>query len=161
MEEEMTKKALVIGVGNVLMRDEGVGVRAVEHFQRAYLLPPGVACVDGGTAGIALLDYIKGFTHVIIVDAVTSGAPPSTIHRFNGRELEGAPPLRTTAHQIGIKELIAIAGFEGITPRIAVIGVVPEEVAPGIGLSPSVEAVLPQVAERIKDELKASGFEVN
>ncbi len=160
MTERGKRRALVLGVGNILMMDEGLGVRAVELFRKKYGLPADVACVDGGTAGVALLSCIKEFTHIVIIDAVSSGAPPATIHRFRGAEIEGAPPPRTTAHQLGVKELIAIARFEGASPDIILIGVVPENISPGIGLSASVEGALPKAAEMIKDELAGLGFKV-
>lgn len=153
-------RALVLGVGNILMGDEGLGVRVVELFERDYDLPEGVACVDGGVAGVSLSGYFKDYTHIIIVDAVSSGAAPATIHCFRGTEIKDIPPTATTAHQIGIKELIAISRFEGACPDIILIGIVPRDISFSMGLTPSVEAALPKAAQMIMDELCALGFEV-
>jgi len=160
MADKKAGRALVLGVGNILMGDEGLGVRAVELFEKAYCLPGGVACVDGGVAGVSLLGYFRDYAHIIIVDAVNTGASPATIHRFRGAEIEGIPPTAATAHQIGIKELLAISRFEGAHPDVILIGVVPEEISPGIGLAPSVEAALPKAAEMIMEELGNLGFEI-
>lgn len=160
MAKKDERRALVLGIGNILMGDEGLGVRVVELFEKAYDLPEGVTCVDGGVAGVALLGYFKDYTHIIIVDAVSSGAAPATIKRFADTDIKAVPPSAATAHQIGIKELIALSRFEGESPEILLIGIVPEEIAPGMGLTPSVEAALPRAADMINDELCLLGFEV-
>ena len=160
MADKETGRALVLGVGNILMGDEGLGVRVVELFEKGYSLPAEVDCVDGGVAGVALLGYFKDYTNIIIVDAVSSGAAPATIHRFRGAEIKDIPPTATNAHQIGIKELIAISRFEGAHPGIIFIGIVPQDISFSIGLTPLVEAALPMAAEIIMEELCALGFEV-
>ncbi|MFQ5735574.1 MAG: HyaD/HybD family hydrogenase maturation endopeptidase [Thermodesulfobacteriota bacterium] len=160
MAEREKTMALVLGVGNILMGDEGVGVRAVELFRKTYSLPEDCACIDGGTAGVSLLDYMKEFAHVVIIDAISSGGPPAAIRRFKGDEIDCAPPSRTTAHQIGVKELIVLARFEGASPDVRLIGVVPGRIGPGLRLSAPVEGALPEVARMIARELSALGFNV-
>jgi len=160
MADREGQKALVLGVGNILMGDEGLGVRAVELFEKAYDVAPGVDYMDGGVAGVSLVDNFKGYGHVIIVDAVNSGAAPATVHVFRDDEIRTTPQTAATAHQIGVKELIAIARFEGSKTRITLVGVVPEDISPTMGLSASVKAALPEATEKIAGELRSLGFEV-
>ncbi|MBI5492060.1 MAG: HyaD/HybD family hydrogenase maturation endopeptidase [Deltaproteobacteria bacterium] len=155
---EKNKKALVIGIGNILLRDEGLGVRAVEFFKEHYILPGGVDCVDGGTAGLSLSTFFRDYRRVIIVDAVSSGGPPGSILKFGKDDLAKAPPLRTTAHQLGIKELLAIAEFEGYSPDIRIIGVVPSEISVGFELTPLIKGRLPEIARAMEEELATFGI---
>ncbi len=110
------KKVLVLGIGNILMTDEGLGVRALEAVRDGYCLPPGVRCVDGGTMGLALLESIKEFPSVIIIDALKSGSRPGTILRICGKDIPAFAGLRSSAHGLGVKELITLAEFEGAEP---------------------------------------------
>lgn len=160
MKRKAGKKALVIGAGNILLKDEGIGVRVLKYLTDAYAPPDTVECIDGGTAGINLLDHIKGFTHVIIIDAVSSPSPPGTIVKISGKDLEKAPAptLGTTAHQVGLMELMALASFEGRKPSFTVIGVVPKDIRPGLELTSLVRKKVPEAAEAVKGELQKLGF---
>lgn len=153
------KKVLILGVGNVLLSDEGVGVRAVEALRRRYRMPLNVKCVDGGTMGLGLLPCLDGCTDVIIVDAVIPRGSPGKIHRFTWDEAsrEGAPALKSTVHQIGVSELLMIAGFEGMRPRVRVVGIEPHDLSPGLGLSPLIAKRLPFVLQALKSEIRKTG----
>ncbi len=151
-------RALVLGVGNVLLGDDGLGVRAAELFNKTYDLPGNVECIDGGTAGVNLLSTIEKFNHVIIIDAVSSGSPPATVHRFGPEDL-GSAPRGTTAHGLGVKELLALARFDGARPEITLIGVVPRDVNPGVRLSPPVAGALPEAARMAAEVLCSLGYE--
>lgn len=148
-------KVLVLGVGNILLSDEGVGVRAMEAFRKKYRLPGNVRCVDGGTMGLSLLDLLKAFTHVIIVDAVVPMGSPGRIHRFSwdGIPKGGAPALKTTVHQIGVSELLMLARFEGARPRVRIIGIEPVDLNPGTSLSPLIEKRLPLFVKALEREV--------
>ncbi|MEK7679737.1 MAG: hydrogenase maturation protease [Deltaproteobacteria bacterium] len=152
------KKALVLGIGNVLMRDDGAGVRSVESFERLYSAGPEVECLDGGTAGSKLVQVLEGFTHVVIVDAIKDGNGPGTIRHMKASDILKGNAALTTAHGIGVKELLALSAFEGRAPLTTVIGIVPERVCPGLTLTETIERLLPEVASAIASELKAAGF---
>lgn len=160
MSGKADKKALVLGVGNILMGDEGLGVRAVGYFESSYCLPPEVKCLDGGTAGVNLLSVLKDYTHLIVIDAIASQDPPGTIRRFGPQELDKLPPTRSSAHFLGVKDLLALAEFEGYGLRPVVIGVVPKDLSPGLGLSELIKNELPHIAVAIADELDGFGFKV-
>lgn len=158
---EKPEKTLVLGIGNILLTDEGLGVRAIEFFKANYAFPSCVKCIDGGTAGLGLLPAIKGFKRLIIVDAMRARRAPGAILKFswpikgNGRLYAG-----TTAHSIGVPELLRVMDFEGIKPRSIILGMVPHRIAPGSMLSPGIRERLPMLAKRIASELKGFGIPV-
>lgn len=151
------KKALVLGIGNILMTDEGLGVRALEAVRDGYRLPPGVRCVDGGTMGLALLESIKEFPSVIIIDALRSGSKPGTILRICGKEIPAFVCLRSSAHGLGVKELITLAEFEGFHPDVTVIGMEPKDISPGLVLTPLIKKQLPSLIKTVIKELRRLG----
>lgn len=161
MARKMRKKALVIGVGNILLRDEGLGVRAAEYFERNFSFGPEVACLDGGTSGLGLLSYIREYSHLIIVDAVSASGKPGAVIRIPGEKVHGFPSLKSSsAHQIGIRDLLAIARFEGLDPEVVVIGIIPGDISAGLELTPEAEKSLPLAADAIGEELEKFGFRV-
>ncbi len=153
--------ALVLGIGNILMGDDGLGVRFAMAFERDYLLPPGVTVFDGGTGGLALLELIQGFASIIVIDAVNAtGAPAGTILLFKDEELSEAKlPARPTAHQIGLVELLKTARFTGYAPSVRLIGVVPEQICAKTVLSGTIKNLTRQVTTIIADELNRLGIE--
>lgn len=148
-------KTLILGLGNVLMQDEGVGVRAVERLQLHADLPNDVDVLDGGTLGLELLSRFEGVKRLIIVDAVDAAALPGTLVRFAGDDL---PPLRGPAlssHQVGLPQLLTLARVQGILPaEVVVWGVQVRQVAPGLGLSPPVAARLDTLVQAVVEEVK-------
>lgn len=159
MARKKRGKALVLGTGNLLLRDEGAGVRATELFEREFSFGPDVTCLDGGTSGLSLLNHIRDYTHILIVDAVRADCPPGTVVRVSGERLAHLPGLQhASAHQLGIKDLLAIAAFEGLKPEITLIGITPEDISAGMELTPRVQEALAIAAEAIREELEKSGF---
>jgi hydrogenase maturation protease len=159
MARKKRKKALVLGIGNLLLKDEGLGVRAAELFKLDYRFGPEVECLDGGTSGLGLLTYILDYTHLIIVDAVHAKGAPGTILRIPGEKLQSWPYLKpSTAHQIGVRDLLAIARFQGLEPQLALVGIIPKDISAGLELTPEARKALPLAAEAIREELEKFGF---
>lgn len=159
MANQRRNKALVLGIGNLLLRDEGAGVRAVELFRAGYSFGKDVTCLDGGTSGLGLLSYIKDYTHIVIVDALRADGSAGTVVRVPTDKFETSRALpRSSAHQIGLKDLLAIARFQGLEPVIGLIGVIPKDMSAGLELTPEVQGALPEAAEAIRDELERFGF---
>jgi hydrogenase maturation protease len=159
MARKKRKKALVLGIGNLLLKDEGLGVRAAESFKRGYSFGAEVVCLDGGTSGLGLLSYIRDYTHLIIVDAVAAKGAPGTILRIPGEKLQSLPYLKpSTAHQIGVRDLLAIARFQGLSPELVVIGIIPKDISAGLELTPEAHKALPLATEAIREELEKFGF---
>ncbi|MBI5469086.1 MAG: HyaD/HybD family hydrogenase maturation endopeptidase [Deltaproteobacteria bacterium] len=154
------KRFLVLGVGNILLKDEGLGVRAVEYIRERYSVPESVSLVDGGTGGLNLLSLMRDFGHIIIVDAVAPRTAPGTLYRIPGKMLPKTPLLMTTAHQLGVKEMLAIAALEGYDPDVVIIGMEPKEVSAGLELSSVVREKLPEAAGMVAKELQGLGVDI-
>ena len=136
---------LVLGLGNLLLTDDGVGLRLLADLRRDVGANGQVEFVDGGTQGLSLLGYLADRPHVVILDAIALGAPPGTVHVL---EEDGIEQLRarpgSTAHEGGAVEILAMARLLGQSPgRVAIVGVEPAQVRTGVGLSPDVESALP------------------
>lgn len=149
------KKTIVLGVGNLLLKDEGVGVHAVRVLADRSL-PPGVEVIDGGTAGFDLLHLLEGSDKIIIVDALKAGEPPGAVYRLTaeGCRQQGLSPV-VSLHGLGILEVVkALELLEQRAPEVVIIGVEPKEIDWGLELTPEVTASLPFVLELIEEELR-------
>ena len=147
------KKTIVLGLGNLLLGDEGVGVYVVQRLSELKL-PAGVEPIDGGTAGIDLLPIFREAVRVIVVDAAHGSGPPGSIYRFGPEEIGKTALEHLSLHQLSLREVLQAAELLGIKPEITIIGVEPAQVALGLELSPSVEEALPQVIEVVLKELQ-------
>jgi hydrogenase maturation protease len=150
------KHILVLGVGNLLLSDEGVGVHVAQEMMKMEM-PPEVQVVEGGTDGFGLVNVITEADRMILIDAVKGGGQPGSIYRF---EIEDCPPFpdifKTSVHQISILEVINLSSLIGTTPRTTIIGIEPACMEMGMELSPVVTAKVPRVIQMIKDEVAAS-----
>jgi len=140
--EKKKRTAVILGVGNVLMRDDGAGVAAAMSLKDSKQTPRGVLCVDGGVAGLNLLPLIESCVHLIIIDAVRFGKRPGTVKRFKWKEGLVIPKATASAHNIGVFELLAFAAIGGKCPETVIIGIEPEDVSPGLELTPTVKNAL-------------------
>ena len=155
---------LALGLGNLLLTDDGVGLRMVATLA-AESGWTGVEFADGGTQGIALLPLLEDRRTLLLLDAVGLGAAPGTVHVLQGNELPLSQARRsTTAHEGNAVELLLLASLLGQLPeQVIVVGVEPREVKTGIGLTPEVEAALPAALEQARILLRAvlSGLEAH
>ena len=144
---------LVLGVGNILLSDEGVGVRVVEAIKEMKL-PDDVELLDGGTGAFDLLNVMADREKVIIIDAVKGGGEPGTIYRLSPEDIRMKKQHLTSVHQMSLPDTLAIAKISGCAPRDVVIyGIEPKRLDWGLELSPEVAAVVPRVMELIVREL--------
>jgi hydrogenase maturation protease len=158
--EDLEGKTIVLGVGNVLLKDEGVGIRAVQELERRYEFPEKVALVDGGTLGLSLLSVVRDAERLIVLDAVKNRSAPGTIHRLTDRDLPKTVTYKTSIHQTDLVEAINICRevFDH-EPPVIIIGVEPEDMEPfGVELSPATARAMPQVLERVVEELTSLGL---
>ena len=143
---------LILGIGNVLMGDEGVGVHVVSELQKLDL-PPGVECLDGGTGGFQLLGPMQDAGRVVLVDATADGSALGTVHRLRPCFSKDYP--RTlTAHDIGLKDLLDAFYLLGDSPDVTLFAVsisIPEEVQ--VGLSEELARCVPGIVERVLEEV--------
>ncbi|MEN6586231.1 MAG: HyaD/HybD family hydrogenase maturation endopeptidase [Sulfuricella sp.] len=152
-------RIVVLGVGNILLSDEGIGVRTVEKLARDYVLPPEVEVIDGGTSAMEMLEDLGHADHLIIVDAVRSGKAPATIIRMAGDEVPVFFRTKLSPHQVGLSDVLATLVLMGEQPgTTTVIGIEPESLALGLELTPAVAMQLPQVVGLVKNELNQLGM---
>lgn len=151
----MATRTLVLGVGNVLMGDEGAGVAAAGLLAREPL-GEAVEVLDGGTGGFHLLSHFDGTGRLILIDAALDGEPAGTVRAIRPRFLADFPRA-LSAHEIGLRDLLETATLIGTLPptELVTISVAPP-LAAGTGLSAPVAAALPRVVERVRELLAAA-----
>lgn len=152
------RQVLVLGLGNILFQDEGVGVRAVEQMLAEYQLPRNVRLMDGGTLGLDLLAYFSSCTHLIILDAIRSRQPPGSIIRLEDGEIPAALAQKMSMHQLGLQDLMAASRLNGTLPeKVVLFGVVPEQIDWGMALSARVAEALPRLIQATLQQLDGWG----
>lgn len=154
-------RIVVLGVGNVLLRDEGVGVRTIEELQRQYTLPANVRVVDGGTQGLWLLSTIQEADHLIVVDAVLGGDEPGTIYRLTRDDLPKGLRIKQSAHDSDLVEALNLCALLDAQPKsVVVVGIEPADIQPfGVDLTEKIATKVDELVLRVLDELKALGVE--
>lgn len=152
---------MVLGVGNILLMDEGIGIKAIEALENRFNLPDNVELLDGGTAGIELLRHIEGREHLIIIDAMKCDHPPGTVMRMEGDDVPAAFKTRISPHQLGLSDLLAASLLTGKMPEnVILFGVEPKIMETGFSLSGEVEASFDKLIDAVVDELKKIGCNV-
>ncbi len=158
MNEVNPARVLILGLGNVLLQDEGLGVKALNRLVEQYHLPDNVRIMDGGTLGMHLFPYLDGCTHLLILDAVETDSPPGTSARIAGSDLEPTLSRKISMHQAGVPELLAIGRLLGNLPaQVVVCGLQPETVEWGLDLSPTIAGQLDRLVSLTIEELRRWG----
>ena len=147
-------KTLVLGLGNILLGDEGVGVRVVERLQELYEFPQEVQVLDGGTLALDLLPYVEEADRLLVIDALEMGAEPGAMARLEGGEVPAFLSVKLSPHQMGLADLLAAARLRDLFPKQLVLwGVQPAELKPGLMLSSPVAAQVDVLVDRVLAEL--------
>ncbi|ORJ50918.1 hydrogenase expression/formation protein [Kluyvera intermedia] len=151
---------LALGVGNILLSDEGIGVRVIEALEQRYVLPDNVDVLDGGTAGMELLEAMASRTHLIIVDAIVSRkSEPGALLILRDDEVPVLFNNKISPHQLGLSDVLSALRFTGEFPdKITLVGVIPHSLEPNIGLTPTVEASLEPALQAVLAALQESGI---
>lgn len=147
------KKFVVLGVGNELLSDEGIGIHVAKELQKRDILPE-IDVFEGGTEGFGLLNIITDADRLVVIDALKGGSEPGTIYKFDIKDAPRSPDLfKTSVHQISILEVLNLSSLIGKTPETTVIGIEPKSIATGMELSPEIRAQIPRVIELVLDEI--------
>lgn len=140
---------LILGIGNYLMGDEGIGVHVANCLEQMDPLPEGVTVLDGGTGGFHLLEYFELYDHIILIDATLDNNVPGTIRKIKPRFATDFPPAMST-HDIGLKDLVSALQILGKMPEIDLfvvsIATIQQQ---GIELTPEIGAVVPAIIDQI------------
>lgn len=152
-------KIVILGIGNTILSDEGVGVHAAEALRAAYALPGNVEVIDGGTAGMELLDPLAGCDLLVVLDAVKAKRAPGTVITLTGKDVPVFFRSKLSPHQVSICDVLAGLEFAGDPPKdLVLIGCEPESLALGTELTPTVAARVPEMVAAAVEQLAARGI---
>lgn len=159
MRGELTKmQTTLLGLGSILMQDEGVGVHAIRYIREQYDTP-GVEIVDGGTSGLDLLPYIENRDRLLVVDAVNFGEEPGYLGVLRNDEVPAFFGVKASLHHLGLVDVLAAAQLLDLAPReICLIGIQPQTISLGLELSELIQGRLGGLVDRVIEELEAWGI---
>ena len=146
-------RIMVMGVGNILLSDEGLGVRFLDELAKEPL-PINVELLEGGTAGLELVHLIQEVDFLIIIDAINTNDQPGALFRFLPKDLqEPSEQHGVSFHQIGIIEVLDMANVMGESPQTLIFGIQPKSLEWGLDISPEIQAQFPRLAELVLKEI--------
>ena len=145
---------MVIGVGNLLLKDEGAGIHAIQEL-RKNSLPAGVEAIDGGLVGLRLLDLFSGAQKLLLIDAAEMGLAPGSVARFTPEDVRfQSGELKLSTHDVALPEVLALARALNQCPsEIVIIGIQPKEISWGDELTPEVRAAIPKAVGLVWKEI--------
>jgi len=153
-------KAVVLGVGNTLRADEGVGVRAVESLRHEYRLPDGVAVIDAGTSSMEMLEDLSHLDFLLVIDAIDDGKAPGTLLRLEGDAVPVFFRRNLSPHGIGLSDVLAALEFLGAAPKeTLILGVQPLSLDLSMALTPTIAARVPELVAQAVAELQQRGWQ--
>lgn len=154
------KRILVLGVGNALLKDEGVGIRVVHELEARFHFPDNVRVVDGGVLGLSLTGVLMEADQVILVDAVRGGGRPGDVYCFPWQAKPEHIHYKDSLHQIDMMETLAMLPLVGNAPEVVVVGVEFENIFDyGLELTPKVEEAVEKLIEVVLGQLRRLGAE--
>jgi len=151
------KRTLILGIGNLILKDEGIGVHVVRALEEKKL-PPEVDLIDGGTATMDLLSIIYESRRIIVIDALKAGGEPGTIYRCLPEDLMETSDRPLSLHQLGLLDVLGMSRQLGGDAAVVIIGVEPKEISWGLELTEELQAVVPKVVKAVKKELRGLGY---
>jgi hydrogenase maturation protease len=150
-------KTLILGIGNLLLSDEGVGVHAIRRLEMLGGFSSNVDIIDGGTLGLSLLPYLEGVSRLIVIDAIETGCEPGTLKRLTGDEIPKFLEQKVTPHETGLPTLLFAAELCGLNPKEVIVwGIQPATIQLGTQLSKVVEAQLDILVENVFQDVIVS-----
>lgn len=152
---------LVLGLGNVLLGDDGLGAAAVARLERDYQVAPRVHLADGGTLGLSLLGLLTESEHVILVDAIQADNPPGTLVRLDGADVSDAVRDRLSPHQVGVADLLDAARLIDSYPTtVTLLGLVPDRIDLAVARSSIVDDRLDELVAAVVREVQSLGYKM-
>jgi hydrogenase maturation protease len=158
MNDDRTKQILILGIGCILYRDEGFGVRVIERLQELYRFPDNVTLVDGGVLGLNLLGVLSEADHVIVIDAVRNHGKPGDLYRLEGDAIPDRIRGKNSLHQVDFLETLTVCQALDKVPETVIFGVEPEDIETlSLDLTPMILARVDQVIELVLAEVRDHG----
>jgi len=160
MRNPESRSIVVLGLGNMLMADDGIGLAALARLQDEWFISPDVELVDGGTWGMNLLPIIENTDHLLVLDAIDHGREPGTLLRLENDEVPRFLATKLSPHQIDLREVLALAELRGKLPgELVAVGLQPARVEMSTDLSPPVQARLGEMVEEAARTLAGWGID--
>jgi len=154
MTDSEDKHIMLLGVGNLLFTDEGVGIHVIQTLLKEYTFPQNVSVEDGGVLGINLLGIISRADELIVVDAIRNGGPPGTLYRLEGDDIPKRILAKNSLHQVDLLEALTLCQALDKVPETVIIGVEPQDIETlGLDLTPPVQAKLEDLMAMALQEL--------
>ncbi len=152
-------KIVILGIGNILLSDEGVGVKVVKDLEKRLKSIENLELVDGGTGGFFLLSFIESAEKLLVIDTISGNSPPGTIYKFKNEEIPSQTIEKISLHEISFSDILTLAKLRGKFPKeIVIIGIEPESLEMGIELSEPVKANYEKLIEEVLKQLKEWGI---
>lgn len=160
MESLYAAEITVLGVGNTILSDEGLGVKVVEFLRANYEFPENVALIDGGTLGVELTHFIVGTQKLLIIDSIDGGAAPGTTFHLSGGEILTHFTQKISAHEIGVQDILTTLEITGKKiPVVELLGAQPYSLDAGLELTEPMQKLLPVFAEKSLEILRRWGVQ--
>lgn len=159
MESLFTTENTVLGIGNIILSDEGFGVRVVEYLQKNFNFPDNVSLIDGGTLGVELTHFVTGTKRLLIIDSINGGAEPGKIFHLRNDEIKNHFAQKISAHEVGIQDVLTMLELSGRKiPHVELIGAQPFSLEAGTELTPEMQKLLPVFADKAVEILRSWGL---
>lgn len=148
-------RKIILGLGNTLQTDEGLGVHALKALEEQLGPQEGLEYVDGGVLGLNLLPWVESASHLLLLDAADAGQPPGTLIELTRDEIPLYSGVKMSQHQTTFQEVLGLANIRGkLPPHLYLVGAQPEDLSVGVGISPTIESTLPEMVKRATAVLK-------
>jgi hydrogenase maturation protease len=158
MDDGHSRQILILGIGCILFRDEGFGVRVIEKLQERYEFPENVSLVDGGVLGLNLLSVLSEADYLIVVDAVRNRGNPGDLYRLEGDAIPDRIREKNSLHQVDFLETLTVCQALDKVPETVIFGVEPEDIESlSLDLTPATRARVDQVIDLVLDEIRQLG----
>lgn len=155
------EKIVILGIGNILLQDEGLGVKVIQSLHENYRFPENVQVLDGGTLGMGLISFLEGTDKLIIVDAISGELPPGSIYELREGQVKAYFDQKISLHDLGIQDVLATMDVLGKSiSEVLVFGIQPQTIDVGLNLSHVVETGIPRLRNLVVDQLIAWKVEV-
>ena len=161
MDGLFTAENTVLGIGNIILSDEGFGVRVVEYLEKNFTFPDNVNLIDGGTLGVELTHFITGTKRLLIIDSINGGCEAGKIFHLRGDEIKTHFAQKISAHEVGIQDVLTMLELsDKKIPHVELIGAQPYSLEAGTELTAQMSKLVPVFADKAVEILHSWGLEV-
>jgi hydrogenase maturation protease len=153
------KKVVILGVGNILLSDEGVGVKTVWELEKKFEFPENVKLVDGGSGGFSLIPFIEEADRLLIIDAILGDNPPGTIYRFTLENIPETVAEKISLHELNLLDILNLVKLRNKLPEeVVIIGIEPKSLEMSLELTPLIKDKQEELIKKVLEELKTWGI---